>query len=142
MRWQKNEIVISTPQIPFLVKGNYFDITLSLCTDEGEDINGAGLLCRDAINEGIVSAKFADGVEYLSIGSTAETAFPLGNISANSEIDIDFRVSVSRGSSDGLYVIPVSVIYGIPSAVESPYFSADLDSYFNVNLSSYFQGTV
>ena len=139
MLWKKGGYAIITPQIPFLVKGNNFDAQLTLCTETGESIKGAALVCSEADIEGIITAKLTGASEYSPIGDTLDTAFYIGDMVELSEIDIDFRVNVSMEKADGLYVIQIQTVYGLAPSVENPYFSPDLTNYFNGELTSYFR---
>jgi hypothetical protein len=144
MYWERNGDIILTPQISFLVKGTNFDVTLTLCIEAGESVKGAGLVCIESDFAGIITAKLSGESVYIAVGDTLDTAFYIGDMAELTEIDIDFRVNVGTGEADGLYVIPIQVVYGLAAAIENPYFSRELTSYFNGELTSYFRvlGTI
>lgn len=122
MYWLKGTSRITTPSIPAYTIGTDLDFTLTLTTETGEDLAGAYLFVADVSHAGLLQAKSSTDSEYQEIREPFDATCFLGYIAAETQTDIDFRVSFPEGASDGYRVITILVGHDDGAERANPYF--------------------
>jgi hypothetical protein len=111
MYWKQGSKIIASASLPFYVITENFDQTFTLVTEEDEALDFVHLSVANSSEVGLISAKRASEGTYLEIKGLSDPTCYLGYFAADSETDIDFRVSMPSGSAQGKHVIPILVIH-------------------------------
>lgn len=112
MYWKHGTGRIQSPKLPFVTAGTPFDLTLTLVTEAGENYADVFLCMRRTGYNGLIQAKRHDDSEYMDLTSPLDPNCYLGALVESSELDIDFRISIDAGDTDGLYALPVTLMLG------------------------------
>lgn len=128
MYWLKDTSRITTPSISAYTIGEDLDFTLTLVTEAGEGLTDAYLFMGDASYAGLLQAKLSTEDEYQEIREAFDASCFLGYIAAETEVDIDFRVSFPESTSDGYRVISILVGHDDGAERANPYFVGDWSS--------------
>lgn len=122
MYWLQDTAQITTPTIPAYTIGEDLDFTLTLVTEAGEELTDAYLFVADVSYAGLLQAKLSTESEYQEIREPFDATCFLGYIAAETQTDIDFRVSFPEGTDDGYRVIPILVGHDDGAERANPYF--------------------
>ena len=116
---------IQAPTFPLCLTGTAYDVTLTLVTESGEDLTNAYLFLVQTAQFGNIQAKLASEDTYRIIGIPFDANCFLGYIAGDSETDIDFRLLLPSGTSNGRLVIPVAVGHDDGAELPNPYFVSE-----------------
>lgn len=100
--------------------------------DLGGTLKRVSLCVINSADAGIISAKKSTDATYLPINSFFDAACFLGEIAAETETDIDFRINAPETESDGRRIITMMLCYGDNAPLPDVFFNDD-DSYYNDN---------
>lgn len=118
---------VSGITLPLVTKGVNTDLTLTLVTESGENLSDVFLCTSIEDYANLFLAKLSTSSTYLPVGGPFVATCFLGDLSANTETDVDLRLSIGSSEDGGLRFIPIFVLeHGDPTGLGT-YFWSDVD---------------
>lgn len=111
MYWKQGTKIIASASLPFYVITENFDETFTLVTETGEALDFVHLSVALSSEVDLIQAKLASEEDYMYIRGLSDPTCYLGYFAAGTETDIDFRVNMPSGSTQGKHVIPIVVVH-------------------------------
>lgn len=133
MYWKYGSGRIQTVNIPFLVLGEDYDVTLTLVTESGENLEKVYLCVVDQNHIDLIEAKLSTGSTYKGIAGLRNPQCYLGDLTESTETDIDFRLSFPVTESAALKSVAILLAHGDHVVVSGDFYWSNLTDEFFVD---------
>ncbi len=111
--------------IPLYTIGDEQAFSITLVTEDDEEVQSAYLFTGLSSGIGLLQAKRASDTTYMPIMGPFDANCFLGHIPARSEVALDFLVHFPQGSPEGYAIIRIMVGHGAVARLPNPYFATD-----------------
>lgn len=112
MIWKFNDTQTASVSFPLVLSGVNEDFSVTLENDSAVPLTNVVLFTSFVDHLGVITAKKSTDSTYRTVGNFFDTACLIGDIEAESEVEIDFRINFPSDTPDALITLPIFVGYG------------------------------